>query len=106
MHAGPLLDLACKIFGTQSAAVSLMGDCEMYILEGRGKLSAGDTIESPAEAGGFCCWSVIPSCASVLMVEDALKDARQALRASSDLPAQHLACQPLFAAVFHTVLCS
>lgn len=74
--AGPLLDLACKIFGTENAAVSLMGDNEMYILEGRGKVSAGDCIESPGEAGAFCCWSVIPSCASVLMVEDALKDAR------------------------------
>ena len=78
LHAGPLLDLACKIFGTESAAVSLMGDSEMYVLEGRGKCSAGDCIKNPGEAGAFCCWSVVPSCASVLMVEDALKDARQA----------------------------
>lgn len=82
-----MLDLACKIFGTESAAVSLMGDSEMYVLEGRGKCSAGDCIENPGEAGAFCCWSVIPSCASVLLVEDALKDARQAPPNFKQIPA-------------------
>ena len=76
VHSGSLLDLACKIFGTEHAAVSLMGDCEMYVLEGRGALSTGQRSENPGEDGAFCCWSVIPSCASVLMVEDARKDVR------------------------------
>ena len=103
---GPCWTWRAKIFGTESAAVSLMGDCEMYILDARGKLSAGDSIESPAEAGAFCCWSVIPSCASVLMVEDALKDARQALLTVLCIPGQSHQRRPLHAAVFDRSLCS
>ena len=75
-YAGPLLDLACKIFGTDHAAVSLMDENEMYVLEGRGYAYAGKRIPNAAARNAFCCWSVIPSCASVLTVEDARQDAR------------------------------
>ena len=55
-----------------------MDKSEMYILEGHGKAVAGDRLVDPQADSAFCCWSVIPSCASVLTVEDALLDARQA----------------------------
>ena len=75
--AGPLLDLACKIFCTNNAAVSLMDATAMYVLEGRGMVAGGARLEDAWAAGSFCCWSTVSSMPSVLAVEDALLDVRQ-----------------------------
>lgn len=78
--AGPLLDLACKIFCTDNAAVSLMDETALYILEGRGIVAGGTRVKNAWAAGTFCCWSTVSSMPSVLTVEDALLDARQGPR--------------------------
>ena len=84
-HAGPLLDLACKIFCTDNAAVSLMDAMAMYVLEGRGAVAGGARIEDAWAAGTFCCWSTVASMPSVLTVEDALLDARQGPRSPAGM---------------------
>lgn len=76
--AGPLLDLACKIFGTQNAAVSLVDRTDLYILDGRGNACAGAVIEGAWTHSAFCCWSMVSSLPSVLTVEDSRLDARSA----------------------------
>ncbi|KAK9908248.1 hypothetical protein WJX75_004806 [Coccomyxa subellipsoidea] len=71
---GPLLDLACKIFGTESAGVTIMDDRRMFIVEARGKMPLGRVNED--WSSGFCCWSTTGSHPSVLTVEDSHNDAR------------------------------
>ena len=74
LRAGPLLDLACKIFGTESAGVTIMDDRRMFIVEARGKMPLGRVNED--WSSGFCCWSTTGSHPSVLTVEDSHNDAR------------------------------
>lgn len=75
MHAGSLLDLACKIFGAETAGVTIVDDRRMCVVEGRGNLprcKIGEELWS----SGFCCWSITSSHPTVLTVEDSLTDAR------------------------------
>ena len=80
LGAGPLLDLACKIFCTDSAAVTLMDQTALYVLDGRGIVAGGTRMVDAWGSGTFCCWSTVSSMPSVLTVEDALLDARQGPR--------------------------
>ncbi|BDA44668.1 probable megakaryocyte-associated tyrosine-protein kinase at C-terminar half [Coccomyxa sp. Obi] len=73
---GPLLDLARKIFGTESAGVTIVDDRRMFIVEGRGILSPKARYDQDAWPSGFCCWTVTGAYPTVLTVEDSLKDVR------------------------------
>lgn len=75
MHAAPLLDLACKVFNTRTACVTIVDDRQMFIVEGRGQAQPSYVPDS-AWGSGFCCWTTVSSVPSVLLVEDALDDAR------------------------------
>lgn len=90
LPTGPLLDLARKIFGTDSAGVTIVDDRRMFIVEGRGMLSPKASFDHDAWPSGFCCWTVTGTHATVLTVEDSLKDARCACpRWSRMLPFYH-----------------
>ncbi len=76
MHAGPLLDLARKIFGTASAGVTIVDDRRMFIVEGRGDMVPQACFDQDLWPSGFCCWTLTGTHPTVLTVEDSMKDAR------------------------------
>ena len=64
--AESVLRLACKVFDTEMACVTMLTGDAYSIIHGTGTLAPGP---APAQ-WGFCGWSFLNSCHELLVVED------------------------------------
>ncbi len=74
MRADTLLELAVAVLGMETMLVSLLDGNRKFILAASGFITPGMSLDPPA----ICHWSLVPSLHQMIVVEDTLKDARQA----------------------------
>lgn len=67
-----VLRLACKVFDTDMACITMLTGDAYSIVQGTGMLAPGP---APAQ-WGFCGWSFLNSCHELLVVEDLAQDLR------------------------------
>jgi hypothetical protein len=67
-----ILSLVCSIFGVGNALIALFGDRRIYILNTIGGFKAGDF----PWRWSFCGWTMASEQHSVMVINDALQDAR------------------------------